>query len=199
MPVEFPGVLRGLNWLRADWNASRMHFSGIPWVKSFGDAVTDWFPELFAWVGNIVSLDGHKQAVLALLRSASQHPLRDEAMAWQAIEMAILRAGDTKPDPEPRKRLDAYVYALGLIYTHQTGAFPAFTNSENETRFERFVCGVPAPVELRATRNLIKAATRRLNAKRNPAFVQDLRLFAGDTAAEYVICGAAAPGINGRY
>jgi hypothetical protein len=63
---------------------------------------------------------------------------------------------------------------LALIYSHQTGLLPAFSNCDNETRFERFVFALPAPPRLQLTRNRLKAAIRRLNLKRNPDFARDL-------------------------
>lgn len=87
-------------------------------------------------------------------------------------------------DKDQKERLDRYIYGLGLIYAHQTGSMPAFTNGETETRFERFVNAVPGPLGLRLTRNLVKAAIRRIDARRNPQFADDLKNMNGQHAAE---------------
>jgi hypothetical protein len=111
--------------------------------------------------------------------------LRDEAAAWHAIESLVANAGaDDQADRDQKERLDGYIYRLGLIYAHQTGSMPAFTNSETETRFERFANAVPSPLGLKLTRNLVKAAIRRIDARRNPQFANDLANMNGQTAAE---------------
>ncbi len=74
-------------------------------------------------------LGDHKDEILAALRAARHAPLRDEDAAWRDIVKAVERLAD--PDgPERKARLDRYIYDLGLIYAHQTGAMPGFTNSE---------------------------------------------------------------------
>ena len=85
---------------------------------------------------------------------------------------------------ERKLRIDRYIYQLGLLYASQTGAMPAFTNGESETRFERFVHAVPAPPDLRLTRHLVKAAIRRLDAKRNSQFARDLENLNARSAAD---------------
>src|SRR5579863_3651140 len=132
-----------------------------------------------------MALDDHKRVVLAALRSARRTPLRDEAAAWRAIEKAVARAIDPgHGDADRRARLDEYIYQLCLIYAYQTGAMPGFTNSESETRFERFAFAIPLPAELKVTRNLIKAGIRRLDVKHNPQFASDLKNLRGEDAAE---------------
>ncbi|MGZ5925904.1 MAG: hypothetical protein ACXWLJ_04435 [Rhizomicrobium sp.] len=111
--------------------------------------------------------------------------MRNEEAAWRAIEMAVARASDPDHPPANRKaRLEEYIYQLSLIYVHQTGAMPGFTNSESETRFERFAFAIPVPAELKITRNLIKAAIRRLDAKHNSRFANDLKAMQGEDMAE---------------
>src|SRR5580698_4543428 len=118
-----------------------------------------------------MGLGKHREQILAALRAACRAPLRDEAGAWRAIEAAAARAtGAGKGETDRKARLDDYIYRLSLTYAYQTGAMPGFTNSESETRFERFVFAIPVPAELKVTRNLVKACIRRLDAKRNPQF-----------------------------
>lgn len=83
------------------------------------------------------------------------------------------RAESAEP-ARPGTDTEYWVYSLALIYTHQTGLMPAFSNCENETRFERFVLSVPAPSRCQLTRNRLKAAIRRLSFKNNPTFAKDL-------------------------
>src|SRR5665213_1445695 len=123
-----------------------------------------------------MGLGKYRDQILAALRGARRAPLRDEGAAWSAIEKAVMRATDSSRGETDRKtRLDEYIYQLSLIYAHQTGALPGFTNSESETRFERFAFAIPVPAELKITRNLIKAGIRRLDAKRTPQFASDLK------------------------
>ena len=129
--------------------------------------------------------NGQKAVILGLLKAACRGELRDEEEAWSAIELVLAGAADPhQADKDQKERLDQYIYALSLIYAHQTGAMPGFTNGENETRFERFVYAIPVPAGLRLTRNLVKAAIRRLDAKRNPRFAKDLRALKDISAAE---------------
>lgn len=132
-----------------------------------------------------MGLNHHKAVIMATLRASCRVGLRDEDAAWRAIESIVARAADPNHlDKEQKERLDQYVYALSLLYTHQTCAMPGFTNGENETRFERFIHAIPAPAGLRVTRNLVKAAIRRLDAKRNQQFARDLKDMNGVSAAE---------------
>lgn len=131
-----------------------------------------------------MGLNTQKAAILALLKAACRTSLRDEEAAWRAIESAVSNAAGPKVADDQKARLDRYIYALSLIYAHQTCAMPGFTNGENETRFERFVHGIPAPQGLRFTRNLVKASIRRLDVKRNPRFAKDLGDLNGVDAAE---------------
>lgn len=130
-----------------------------------------------------MTMDDHKETILAALRSVCRAALRDENRAWRDIAAASDRLAD--PNGSDRKaRLDRYIYDLGLIYAHQTGAMPGFTNSESETRFERFVAAIPMDAEWKVTRNLIKACIRRIDAKRNPQFARDLENKGRENAAE---------------
>jgi len=106
---------------------------------------------------------------IEMLRAA-RSTLRNEQQAYLQITNALQNAVSA----EPEKALEHWVYKLALIYTHQTGLKPAFSNCENETRFERFVNAVPAPFSLRLTPNRLKATIRRLNFKNNADFSRDL-------------------------
>jgi hypothetical protein len=132
-----------------------------------------------------MDLGKHREKILAALRGMRRAPLRDEDAAWGAIEKAVARViAPNSGDADRKARLDEYIYQLGLIYAHHTGAMPGFTNSESETRFERFAYAIPIPAELKVTRNLIKARIRRLDVKRNPRFANDLKAMRGETTAE---------------
>ena len=128
-----------------------------------------------------MDLDKHRDEILKALRGRAE--LRDEAAAWRAIERAVLAVADGQ-DGDRKARIEQYVYELCLIYAHQTGAMPGFTNSESETRFERFAHSIPVPAELKLTRNYLKACIRRVDAKRNPQFARDLETRGGQSAAE---------------
>jgi len=114
-----------------------------------------------------------KTNAIEMLRAAARSPLRDEHQAYAQIGDAIQNA-ETAECEHPRSDLEDWVYTLALIYTHQTGLLPAFSNCENETRFERFVHALPAPSRLQLTRNRLKSTIRRLNLKNNPEFTRDL-------------------------
>jgi hypothetical protein len=132
-----------------------------------------------------MGLGDYRDTILAALRAGCRTALRDEKAAWRAIQSLLDDAGAAgQADKDQKERLDRYIYGLGLIYAHQTGSMPAFTNGETETRFERFVNAVPGPLGLRLTRNLVKAAIRRIDARRNPQFADDLANMNGQTAAE---------------
>jgi len=128
-----------------------------------------------------MDLDKHRDEILKALRGRAE--LRDEAAAWRAIARAVLAVADGQ-DGDRKARIEQYVYELCLIYAHQTGAMPGFTNSESETRFERFAHSIPVPAELKLTRNYLKACIRRVDAKRNPQFARDLESRGGRSAAE---------------
>lgn len=128
-----------------------------------------------------MDLDKHRDEILKALRGRTE--LRDESAAWRAIERAVLAVADGQ-DGDRKARIEQYVYELCLIYAHQTGAMPGFTNSESETRFERFAHSIPVPADLKLTRNYLKACIRRVDAKRNPQFARDLESRSGRRAAE---------------
>jgi hypothetical protein len=130
-----------------------------------------------------MSLGKHRDEILKALCPGKNAVLRDEDVAWRDIERAVSEisggaGGDRKA------RIERYVYELCLIYADQTGAMPGFTNSESETRFERFANSIPVPAELKLTRNFLKACIRRVDAKRNPQFARDLESRGGRRAAE---------------
>ena len=121
-----------------------------------------------------ISIEARNNAV-GILRAATRLPLRDEDKAHAQISDAMQIATVVECH-QARSDLEDWVYTLALIYTHQTGLLPAFSNCENETRFERFVFALPAPSRLQLTRNRLKAAVRRLNLKSNLDFSRDLDL-----------------------
>ena len=131
-----------------------------------------------------MDLGKHRDEILNALRGAKRTELRDEQAAWRAIERAASTVADSTQDAGRKARIEHYVYELCLIYAHQTGAMPGFTNSESETRFERFANSIPVPADLKLTRNYLKACIRRVDAKRNPQFARDLELRGGQSAAE---------------
>ena len=133
-----------------------------------------------------MGLEDRRDFVMASLRSRQPRTLLNEDNAWRAIAAAIEKAGRPGRMKREHKRwADVLIYDLGLIYAHQTGTLPGFTNSETETRFERFACAAMADSGIRLTRNLVKAAIRRLAPKENEAFTRALaELRAADVAAE---------------
>jgi hypothetical protein len=131
-----------------------------------------------------MSLAGKRQDILSLLRQMANRPLVDETAVWSEIEMAIEPTGSGQLDRQFKKEIDNCIYALALVYAHYVGALPAFSNSDRQTRFERFVLAIPIPKQFRITPNRIKASIRRLDPKRNPTFARDLKLMALRHAAE---------------
>ena len=133
-----------------------------------------------------MGLEDRKDFIMASLRSGQPRGLLNEDQAWRAIVTAVGAAG--RPGSMKREHkswADGLIYDLGLNYAHQTGMLPGFTNSENETRFERLAYAVMADSGIRLSRNLIKAAIRRLAPRENPAFTRALaELRAASVAAE---------------
>lgn len=129
-----------------------------------------------------MGLDHQKAPILELLRNGRRVVL-DEAEAWAAITAvanSIKKPSARKADQ--KRWADEYVFSLGLIYARHTGTLPGFTNCQAETRFERFARAVMvemAPIHV--SRNLIKSAIRRLDAKHNPQFMTQM---SGGRAAE---------------
>ena len=109
---------------------------------------------------------------IEMLRAA-RSTLRNEHQAYVQITDALQNVESAECE-QSKKGLESWVYKLALIYTHQTGLRPAFSNCENETRFERFVNAVPAPLWLQLTPNRLKGAIRRLDFKHNADFARDL-------------------------
>ena len=112
-----------------------------------------------------------KDEILRALRR-KRHDLLDEAGAWAAI----IAAADRRSDLQPA----SLVYDLGIIYARHTGAMPSYTNSDNETHFERFAGAVLAGVAPRVTQNQLRGMIRKLDAKRNPQFQDDVKLHAAE-------------------
>lgn len=133
-----------------------------------------------------MGLEDRKGFIMASLRNGQPRALLNAEDAWRAILAAVEAAGPPGNLKREHKRwADALIYALGLIYAHQTGNLPGFTNSETETRFERFASAVMAGSGIRLTRNLVKTAIRRLAPKENTAFAHALaQLRAANVAAE---------------
>ena len=132
-----------------------------------------------------MSLGKHRDEILKALCPGKHAVLRDEDVAWRDIARAVSGLSDgADPEADRKARIERYVYELCLIYADQTGAMPGFTNSESETRFERFAHSIPIPVELKLTRNFLKACIRRVDAKRNPQFARDLESRGDKRAAE---------------
>jgi len=129
-----------------------------------------------------MGLDHQKAVILQELRIGRRRVI-DEAEAWEAILAvagSIRRPSERKADQ--RRWADECVFNLGLVFTHYTETLPGFTNCQAETRFERFARAVMVEVApIHVSRNLIKAAIRRLNAKNNPQFMNQL---SGGRAAE---------------
>jgi hypothetical protein len=131
-----------------------------------------------------MSLHDHKAFILASFRGA-RGAVQNESEIWRSIEAAVaaIRPHDQRKRDQKRWA-DEMVKSLGLVYADQTGSLPGFTNSENETRFERFARAVMAADGEILSRNLIKAAIRRLNAKANPEFRHALDQMRAKIAAE---------------
>ena len=118
-----------------------------------------------------MALDHRKAPILELLRNSRRVAI-DEAEAWTAIISVTHAIKDPSERKSDQKRwADEYVFSLGLIYARYTGTLPGFTNCQAETKFERFARAVMEDVPIHVSRNLIKAAIRRLDAKRNPQFM----------------------------
>jgi hypothetical protein len=118
-----------------------------------------------------MALDDRKALILELLKNGRR--TIDEAEAWAAITQvaaAVQRPSERKIDQ--KRWADECVFRLGLLYAYYTNTLPGFTNCEVETKFERFVRAVIVEdVPIHVSRNLIKAAIRRLDVKHNPQFM----------------------------
>ena len=110
-----------------------------------------------------------KKEILETLRR-KRHDLPDEDAAWASITAAAAERLDSSSEVSP------LVYQLGLIYARHTGAMPGYTNSDNQTHFERFAGAVLARVAPRVTQNQLRAMIRKLDAKNNGRFQDDLKL-----------------------
>ena len=115
----------------------------------------------------------HKNALLEALRGRNQKlDLRDPVVAWEAL-VAVVASYDYRS----KKRFERFIYCLALIYTDQTGLMPGYTNSDNETRFEHFACTVLEVVSPETTRSKLRTAVRRIDAKNNRVFAEDIEQF----------------------
>ena len=109
-----------------------------------------------------MALSNHKEFILATLHAASHAELLDEDAAWRDIQQAVVDAEEDRGDE--KGRIDRYVAALSGIYGDQIST-PQFFDGTSTTRFERFVHAIPAPAGMTITRDLVKAAIRRLDAR----------------------------------
>ena len=117
-----------------------------------------------------MDLSTHKNEILQPLREKAKFALRDENAAWTAIKASV----ETALRPPSSAVLETLVYSLALIYVNQTGAMPGFSNSDNETLFERFAVSVIKLVIPTVTRNQVKYAIRKIDAKKSDRFRADL-------------------------
>jgi hypothetical protein len=117
-------------------------------------------------------LNLRREYILACLRSACPSSQLDENEAWSSIKLAFEALGN-RPTPKRDQKhwADQYVFRLGVIFAHHTGSMPGFTNSDGETRFERFARAIMVVEGFEITRNLVKAAIRRLSARQNSQFL----------------------------
>jgi hypothetical protein len=124
-----------------------------------------------------MSLEKQRSFILGCLRNGRRFSPLDEDEVWDAIQRAADSVkGPTERKSDQRRWADEYVFLLGLIYANATDTLPGFTNCQNETRFERFARAVMVEdVSIHVSRNLIKSAIRRLDAKRNPKFMDRLQ------------------------
>jgi hypothetical protein len=124
-----------------------------------------------------MSLDNQKSFILGCLRAGRSVSRLDEDEIWNAIQLAAVSVkAPTERKSDQRRWADEYVFLLGLIFANSTDTLPGFTNCQNETRFERFARAVMLEgVSIHVSRNLIKSAIRRLDAKRNPQFMDRLQ------------------------
>ena len=143
-----------------------MEFASSAWARDFegGGAASN--------LEGVMDSSSHQAGgAVEILRAATRSPLRDENQAYAQLSYAIQYGAAATSQ---RSELENWVYRLAVIYTHQTGLLPGFSNSDNETRFERFVCALPAPSHLQFTRNRLKAAIRRLRFKDDRQFLLDV-------------------------
>jgi hypothetical protein len=125
-----------------------------------------------------------KEFILACLKSACPSGKLIEIEAWNSIELTFEKLGSLPtPKRDQKHWADQYVFRLGVIYAHHTGSLPGFTNGDGETRFERFARAIMADNEIEISRNLIKAAIRRLSARQNVQFLCSVEELKTVTAA----------------
>jgi hypothetical protein len=118
-----------------------------------------------------MNLSTYKTEILRTLRENAKSTVRDESAAWSAIEAST----DLAANSPSSAVVETLVYSLALIYADQTGSLPGFSNSDNETRFERFAVSVVKRVVPTATRSQLKYAVRKIDPKHSARFMDDLR------------------------
>ena len=123
-----------------------------------------------------MDLGRYRNEIIQSLRAKLRQPLRDEDAAWAAIEA---KANSFAQGPG-RLLFDDLVYSLALIYADQTGLLPGFSNSDNETLFERFAYCVIKYVAPMTTQNQLKYAIRKIDPKHSAQFRHDLEFIAGE-------------------
>ena len=117
-----------------------------------------------------MDLNIHKCEILQTLRGKIKSTLRDESAAWKAIEISAASAAGAPHSAA----IETLVYSLALIYAAQTSSMPGFSNSDNETLFERFAASVVKRVVPTATRSQLKYAIRKIDPKHSERFKFDL-------------------------
>jgi len=129
----------------------------------------------------------HQGEILQTLRETTKSTLRDEGAAWKAIEISAAPAAEV-----PRSAaIETLVYSLALIYADQTGLMPSFSNSDNETLFERFAASVVKRVVPTATRSQLKYAVRKIDPKHSERFRSDLGKVASGRNVDQTSLGQA--------
>jgi hypothetical protein len=129
-------------------------------------------------------LSPRREYILACLKAAQPSSRWTEDEAWNSIKETFEELG-ARPQLKRDQKLwaDRYVFRLGVTYAHHTGAMPGFTNCEAETRFERFARAIMVDDGIEISRNLVKAAIRRLRARQNAEFLASLEAMKDDSAA----------------
>ena len=104
--------------------------------------------------------DREKQIAVILIGSKSSSADADRAVLAVATALSKVKPPSIGKRDE-RRWADDCVTVLAPIFMHFTGKKIGFTNSEAETRFERFARLAIVTPERRVSRNLIKTAIRR--------------------------------------
>jgi hypothetical protein len=98
----------------------------------------------------------------------------DQDAAQRDLDSVFLEWEEADASTTTCLTLERRINDLALIYVRHTSLLPGYTNSEEYTRFERFAGAILLPMPVKATRNLIKAAIRQLNARKNTALLRVL-------------------------